>query len=50
MLANREFRERFVDSVGFEAYGLPHEEFGKLIETNRAKYQALLKRLNLQAN
>jgi len=44
------FRERFVEGVGFEVYGLPPDQFTKLLDDSRVKYEVLLKRLKLEIN
>jgi len=49
-LSEPAFKDKFVDSVGFEVFALPPDPFGQLIQETRAKRQAQLKRLKLQVN
>ncbi|MFM9971798.1 MAG: Bug family tripartite tricarboxylate transporter substrate binding protein [Burkholderiales bacterium] len=50
VLAVPAFKEKFIDSLGFEASSLPPDTFAKLIDETRAKRQAQLLRLKLQVN
>ena len=43
------FREKYVTAVGFEVYNLQTEQFEQMLSSSRARMEAELKRLKLQA-
>ena len=48
VISGAEFRDKYIDRVGFELLNLPPERFSDLMQATRATYEARLKNLSLK--